>query len=60
MSWRRTWRNYPDWYGWPWNSEHMGRWWKRRLAKAERALAKNHTRERSVVHIRSNVNWKNW
>ena len=41
-----------------WYSSGSGRWWRRRLYKAERALASGHGREHSVKHYASNVNWK--
>ena len=43
-----------------WHSPGRGRFWKRRLAKAERAYARGRTRERSVTHLRSTVSWKDW
>ncbi len=46
--------------GYSWQKPHLGRFWKRRLHKAERAYARGHGKERSVVGLTSTVNYKAW
>lgn len=55
-------RERPTWLRFTrlWWKPHRGRFWKRRLAKAERAYARGRTRERTVAHLRSTVSWKDW
>jgi len=41
-----------------WYGPRIGKFWRRQLHKAERALVKGYGRERSVAHLASEVSWK--
>ena len=59
---RRWYDNDPEWY-WRWSSPGKGRFWKRRLAKALRRVARaecDGRRQRIPGQAVSEVSYKGW